>query len=70
ALALVQEALAEDGLFNYLFEDSKGCYGHLDAAVIAGLEELHTQRGKNKDKKAKEDAKNWAENFANKIATS
>ncbi|KAI7934899.1 hypothetical protein MJO29_016162 [Puccinia striiformis f. sp. tritici] len=50
--------------------DSKGCYGHLDAAVIAGLEELHTQRGKNKDKKAKEDAKNWAENFANKIATS
>ncbi|KNE96919.1 hypothetical protein PSTG_09786 [Puccinia striiformis f. sp. tritici PST-78] len=51
ALASVQEALAEDGLFDYAFEDTEGCYGHLDAAVIAGLEEMHVQGWKNEDEK-------------------
>ncbi|KAH9454285.1 hypothetical protein Pst134EB_014379 [Puccinia striiformis f. sp. tritici] len=51
ALASVQEALAKDGLFDYAFEDTEGCYGHLDAAAIAGLEEMHVQRWKNEDEK-------------------
>ncbi|POW18448.1 hypothetical protein PSHT_05793 [Puccinia striiformis] len=70
ALASVQEALAKDGLFDYAFEDTEGCYGHLDAAAIAGLEEMHVQRWKNEDEKAEEDAKDWAENFADEVATS
>ncbi|KAI9603785.1 hypothetical protein H4Q26_003388 [Puccinia striiformis f. sp. tritici PST-130] len=66
----LQEALAKDGLFDYAFEDTEGCYGHLDAAAIAGLEEMHVQRWKNEDEKAEEDAKDWAENFADEVATS
>ncbi|KAH9461318.1 hypothetical protein Pst134EA_017626 [Puccinia striiformis f. sp. tritici] len=72
ALASVQEALAEDGLFDYAFEDTEGCYGHLDAAVIAGLEEMHVQGWKTRTRSMclPRPHPDWAENFANEIATS